>query len=99
VLSYFGWPQAHEEDAERAVRAGLKLAAAVATLKTTAGERLAARVGIATGLVVVGEIMGADRVADPSASQKRGRKTACGAALANTRSALINRDPLSFRKS
>jgi class 3 adenylate cyclase len=58
VLAYFGWPQAHEDEAERAVRAGLKLAAAVATLKTTAGETLAARVGIATGLVVVGEIMG-----------------------------------------
>ena len=58
VLAYFGWPQAHEDEAERAVRAGLQLTAAVATLKTTTGETLAARVGIATGLVVVGEIMG-----------------------------------------
>jgi class 3 adenylate cyclase len=58
VLAYFGWPQAHEDEAERAVRAGLQVAAAVPTLKTTAGETLAARVGIATGLVVVGEIMG-----------------------------------------
>ena len=58
VLAYFGWPQAHEDEAERAVRAGLHVAAAVPTLKTTAGETLAARVGIATGLVVVGEIMG-----------------------------------------
>jgi class 3 adenylate cyclase len=58
VLAYFGWPQAHEDEAERAVRAAMKLTAAVATLKTTTGETLAARVGIATGLVVVGEIMG-----------------------------------------
>ena len=61
VLAYFGWPQAHEDEAERAVRAGLQLTAAVATLKTTTGETLAARVGIATGLVVVGEIIGEKR--------------------------------------
>ena len=40
VLAYFGWPQAHEDEAERAVRAGLQLTAAVATLKTTTGESL-----------------------------------------------------------
>ena len=53
VLIYFGYPQAHEDDAERAVRAGLELIAAVAALKTHAA--LQTRVGIATGLVVVGE--------------------------------------------
>lgn len=58
VLAYFGWPQAHEDDAERAVRSGLRLTAAVATFKAPAGEALAARVGIATGLVVVGQIIG-----------------------------------------
>jgi class 3 adenylate cyclase len=52
VLVYFGYPQAHEDDAERAVRAGLELVAAVAALKTHAS--LQTRVGIATGLVVVG---------------------------------------------
>jgi class 3 adenylate cyclase/predicted ATPase len=59
VLAYFGWPQAHEDEAERAVRAGLDLVAAVAGLATPADESLAARVGIATGRVVVGELIGA----------------------------------------
>ena len=56
VLIYFGYPQAHEDDAERAVRAGLELAAAVGALKTHAP--LQTRVGIATGLVVVGDLIG-----------------------------------------
>ena len=56
VLVYFGYPQAHEDDAERAVRAGLELIAAVAGLKTRAA--LQTRVGIATGLVVVGDLVG-----------------------------------------
>ena len=58
VLTYFGWPRAHEDDAERAVRAALAVAEAVARLATPAGEPLAARVGIATGLVVVGDLIG-----------------------------------------
>ena len=56
VLIYFGYPQAHEDDAERAIRAGLELVAAVDNLKTHAA--LQARVGIATGLVVVGDLIG-----------------------------------------
>jgi class 3 adenylate cyclase len=56
VLVYFGYPQAHEDDAERAVRAGLELVAAVSGLKT--GAALQTRVGIATGLVVVGDLIG-----------------------------------------
>ena len=56
VLVYFGYPQAHEDDAERAVRSGLELIAAVAGLKTRAA--LQTRVGIATGLVVVGDLIG-----------------------------------------
>jgi Adenylate and Guanylate cyclase catalytic domain/AAA ATPase domain len=55
VLVYFGYPQAHEDVAERAVRAGLELVAAVGGLKTQA---LQTRVGIATGLVVVGDLIG-----------------------------------------
>src|SRR5262249_43133765 len=55
VLVYFGYPEAHEDDAERAVRAGLQLIAAVIALKTPAA--LQARVGIATGFVVVGDLM------------------------------------------
>ena len=56
VLVYFGYPQAHEDDAERAVRAGLELVAAVSDLKTHTA--LQTRVGIATGLVVVGDLIG-----------------------------------------
>ena len=56
VLVYFGYPQAHEDDAERAVRAGLDLVAAVGALKTHAP--LQTRIGIATGLVVVGDLIG-----------------------------------------
>jgi class 3 adenylate cyclase/predicted ATPase len=56
VLIYFGYPQAHEDDAERAVRAGLELVAALSSLKTHAA--LQARVGIATGLVVIGDLIG-----------------------------------------
>ena len=67
VLAYFGWPQAHEDEAERAVRAGLELVEAVSALDAPGlalgGGRketqpLAARVGIATGLVMVGELIG-----------------------------------------
>src|SRR5262244_1051270 len=56
VLVYFGYPEAHEDDAERAVRAGLELITAVIALKTPAS--LQTRVGIATGLVVVGDLIG-----------------------------------------
>ena len=56
VLVYFGYPQAHEDDAERAVKAGLALVAAIGELKTH--TTLKTRVGIATGLVVVGDLIG-----------------------------------------
>jgi class 3 adenylate cyclase len=56
VLVYFGYPRAHEDDAERAVRAGLELIQAVGALKSDAPLRT--RVGIATGLVVVGDLIG-----------------------------------------
>lgn len=58
ILAYFGYPQAREEDAERAVRAGLSAVATVARLETVAGPAgtLQARVGIASGLVVVGDM-------------------------------------------
>jgi class 3 adenylate cyclase/predicted ATPase len=58
VLAYFGYPKAHEDDAERSVRAGLAVTAAVSRLKAPSGEALAARLGIATGLVVVGDLAG-----------------------------------------
>lgn len=58
VLAYFGWPRGHEDEAERAVRAGLAIISAVAQLKAPAVETLAARIGIATGLVIVGDLIG-----------------------------------------
>ena len=58
VLAYFGWPKAHEDDAERAVRAGLAVTEAVGRLSGPGGEPLAARIGIATGQVVVGDLIG-----------------------------------------
>jgi class 3 adenylate cyclase len=57
VLVYFGYPRAHEDDAERAVRAGLSVAGTVSRLEVRS-EKLQARVGIATGLVVVGDLIG-----------------------------------------
>ena len=64
VLVYFGYPEAHEDDAERAVRAGLAVIDAVGRLATP--EPLNVRLGIASGLVVVGDLIGA------GAAQERG---------------------------
>jgi len=58
VLIYFGYPHSHEDDAERAVRAGLDIIGAVSRLETRAPEPLKVRAGIATGLVVVGDLIG-----------------------------------------
>jgi class 3 adenylate cyclase len=57
VLAYFGYPRAHEDDAERAVRAGLELAGAIGRQRVD-GAALAVRIGIATGQVVVGDLVG-----------------------------------------
>jgi class 3 adenylate cyclase/predicted ATPase len=58
ILVYFGYPRAHEDDAERSARAGIGIMKAVGELRRERGVALQVRVGIATGLVVVGEIMG-----------------------------------------
>jgi class 3 adenylate cyclase/tetratricopeptide (TPR) repeat protein/energy-coupling factor transporter ATP-binding protein EcfA2 len=58
VLVYFGYPQAHEDDAEQAVRAGLALVDTVAKLSTDTDAALSARIGIATGVAVVGDLTG-----------------------------------------
>jgi class 3 adenylate cyclase/tetratricopeptide (TPR) repeat protein len=58
VLAYFGYPRAHEDDAERAVRAGLTLVRTVGKLDSGTDESLQVRVGIATGVVVVGDLTG-----------------------------------------
>jgi class 3 adenylate cyclase len=56
VLAYFGYPRAHEDDAERAVRVGLEVVDAVSALDPQPELQLQVRVGIATGLVVAGDI-------------------------------------------
>ncbi len=58
VLAYFGWPQAYEDQADRAVRAGLDAVRAVGKLYAAESEPLQARVGIETGQVVVGDLIG-----------------------------------------
>jgi len=61
VLAYFGYPKSHEDDAERAIRAGMALLDQISRLSNVAaGGRLSVRVGIETGPVVVGEIIGTD---------------------------------------
>src|SRR5262245_51140708 len=57
VLAYFGYPRAQEDDAEQAVRAALTLVDAVANLRTDANAALRARIGVATGTVVVSELL------------------------------------------
>jgi class 3 adenylate cyclase/tetratricopeptide (TPR) repeat protein len=61
VLAYFGYPNAHEDDAERAVHAGLALVGSSAKLEFGSGPSLQMRIGIATGLVVVGDLVPDDR--------------------------------------
>src|SRR5215467_3110498 len=58
ILAYFGYPRAHEDDAERAVRSGLDLIREVDRLKTRVPDVLKVRIGVATGLVVVGDLVG-----------------------------------------
>jgi class 3 adenylate cyclase/tetratricopeptide (TPR) repeat protein len=58
VLCYFGWPRAHEDDAERAVHAGLAVNSEVSRLRAPDGAIMSARTGIATGLVIVGDLIG-----------------------------------------
>ena len=83
VLVYFGYPQAHEDDAERAVRAGLELVAAVSALKTHAP--LQTRVGIATGLVVVGDLIGSGAAQEQaSLARRRTSRRACRASPSRT---------------
>ena len=58
VLCYFGWPRANEDDAERAVRAGLAIIASVRAASGPDGKPLSCRVGVATGVVIVGDLVG-----------------------------------------
>jgi class 3 adenylate cyclase len=75
VLAYFGWPRAHEDDAERAIRAGLAAIDAVRGLRPQPGlEPLQVRIGIATGHVVVGELTGAGEARERSARRLTWRR-------------------------
>jgi class 3 adenylate cyclase len=84
VLIYFGWPEARETDAERAVRAGLAVAAAVSEAPV-AGEPLRVRVGIATELVVIGEPIGSgDSRQQTAVGRRRTSRHAYRASLGQT---------------
>ena len=104
VLVYFGYPQAHEDDAERAVRAGLELIQAVGGLKSSAP--LQTRVGIATGLVVVGDLIGSGEAQERGLwARRRTSQRACKASPSRTRSSSLrarassSANCLSFRTS
>ena len=84
ALAYFGYPQAQEDDAERAVRAGLELAAAVGALKTHAP--LQTRVGVATGLVVVGDLIGSGASQEQAIVGETNLRRACRALRSRTAS-------------
>ncbi len=83
VLVYFGYPQAHEDDAERAVRAGLELITAVSGLR--AASPLQTRVGIATGVVVVGDLVGMGEAQERGiVVRRRTSRPVCKASLSRT---------------
>ena len=86
VLIYFGYPQAHEDDAERAVRAGLAVIEAVARL--TGSVTMQVRIGIATGLAVVGDLIGVGRRAGAWGRRRdpEPRRPRAGARRSRTRS-------------
>ncbi len=77
VVAYFGYPEAHENDAERAIRAGLDMIAATAKLAPDLPASVAAKVGIATGIVVVGDLL------DPHAQMALGEAPELAARLAS----------------
>jgi predicted ATPase/class 3 adenylate cyclase len=90
VLAYFGYPVAHEDDAEQATRAGLALVDAVANLKTDIGTGLQVRVGIATGMVVVGDLIGEGAAKEQDVIGETPNLAARLQALANPGTVLIS---------
>ena len=98
MLVYFGYPQAHEHEAERAVHAGLAILDTVTALQQDNPHpefRLAARIGIATGQVVVGELMGQDTAKERSVFGETPNLAARLQALAQPNQLVI--DPLTKR--
>ena len=94
VLVYFGYPQAHEDDAEQAIRAGLALVDAVANLKTDFEAALQVRIGIATGTVVVGDLIGEGAAQEQAVVPRR---AGCGGDLRQYASG--RRGPLRISRS
>ena len=90
VLAYFGYPRAQEHDAERAVLAGLGLVHAVEELTTPLGQTLASRVGIDTGLVVVGDLIGEGAAQEEAVVGDTPNRAARLQALAGPGSVLIS---------
>jgi class 3 adenylate cyclase len=90
VLAYFGYPRADEHDAERAVRAGLQLVEAMPGLDTAAGEALQVRIGIATGLVVVSDLIGAGSAQEQTVVGETPNLAARLQALANPATLVID---------
>ena len=88
VLVYFGYPQAHEDEAEQAVRAGLELVAAVGDLKTHTA--LQTRVGIATGMVVDGDLIGSDASQEQAIVVETPNLAACLKGIAEPSSVVID---------
>ncbi|MBB4277447.1 adenylate/guanylate cyclase domain-containing protein [Rhizobium mongolense] len=95
VLCYFGWPQTHEDEAERAVRAGLAVVETVKGLSTKGGQQLSVRVGIATGLVVVGDLVGSGAAQENAVVGETPNLAARLQALAEPNTVLISE--LTFR--
>jgi hypothetical protein len=92
VLAYFGWPKAHEDDAERAVRAGLELAGTIARMQPNGDVRLQARVGIATGQVVVGDLMGEGAAREEAVVGSRPSRTSASSPVSLTLTRLGRRE-------
>jgi class 3 adenylate cyclase/predicted ATPase len=69
VMVYFGYPRAHEDDAERAVRSALAIMRDISRVRVPSGEGLVARIGIATGLVVVGDLLGSGEAREHAVGQ------------------------------
>ena len=89
ILAYFGYPAASEDDAERAVRAGLELAGGIRVGRGAAEERLSVRIGIATGVVVVGELMRSGAADNPPVVGETPNLAARLQALAEPGTALV----------
>jgi len=84
VLAYFGYPTAHEDDAERAVNAALQILQSISAVTVPGGQHIDVRIGIATGLVVVGDLIG-EGVNLGSSARRRTWRHLCSSLPAPTR--------------